>query len=348
MAPSKINILFLIPHMGLGGAQKQVISIAKHLDKERFTPFIYSMQPENFYKVETSKLNFQSCDMIFEEDKLSLFSDFVEQNEIHLIVHQLLDPKDPVVFNIFDYLGKKNIPSVEIIHSVVTSEISGHKICVSKAAKKVQKYPSEVYYLGIDTSEKKYVWLSKSIIRAKRKISPFAYVALYTGRIEKDKGFMDIKEIAAELGDICFLCVGSVCADSLVKDLPSNILLISGEEDVSDYYTMSDIYIHPSYADAFPNSVLEAMLHRLPVIAYDIGGLREQIDNCGQGYIIPLGQTGVFKEKINELRQSSKKSKEYGCSGRKKVLSLFDMKNNIKGLEDIFTGLSKRQSLFYN
>ncbi len=40
----KINLLYVITKLELGGAQKQLLSIITHLDKERFNPFLFSAQ----------------------------------------------------------------------------------------------------------------------------------------------------------------------------------------------------------------------------------------------------------------------------------------------------------------
>jgi len=83
------------------------------------------------------------------------------------------------------------------------------------------------------------------------------------------KGFSDEKVIFVALGDM------SECSDEeMVKFVPFN----NKDNIVAKYYQASDIYLHASKADTFPNSVIEALASSLPVVATGVGGIREQIN----------------------------------------------------------------------
>ena len=101
-----------------------------------------------------------------------------------------------------------------------------------------------------------------------------------------------------------WVIVGLNVEDSFVKYF-SNKLNISvykhnlnfvGRKDpkeLVDLLTNSDIYIHPSYIDNSPNSVCEAQLIGLPVIACDVGGVSTLINHMNDGILIP--SNGVFE-----------------------------------------------------
>ena len=56
--------------------------------------------------------------------------------------------------------------------------------------------------------------------------------------------------------------------------------------DVAAVLAASDIFVLPSYHEALPMSVIEAMLTGLPVVATDINGPREQVEEGRTGLLV--------------------------------------------------------------
>jgi putative colanic acid biosynthesis glycosyltransferase WcaC len=53
---------------------------------------------------------------------------------------------------------------------------------------------------------------------------------------------------------------------------------ISSRDLISQYYCAADVYIIPSYADNYPNTVIESLICGTPVIGYNEGGIPSQLD----------------------------------------------------------------------
>ncbi|MCM8758791.1 MAG: glycosyltransferase family 4 protein [Candidatus Omnitrophica bacterium] len=100
---------------------------------------------------------------------------------------------------------------------------------------------------------------------------------LYTGNDGRHKGtelgFELFNRIKQNFPDIRFLVVG------LKKDkrLPKFVEFINGEKshDILRFYRDVDIFIYPSYEDAWPNPPMEAMACGCAVVTTDVGGVRE-------------------------------------------------------------------------
>jgi len=69
---------------------------------------------------------------------------------------------------------------------------------------------------------------------------------------------------------------------------------------------------------------LEASTMRKPVIATDIRGCREAIDNGKTGILVPLKNPEKLAEAIIYLFKNPEKAKEMGRKGREKILREFD------------------------
>ncbi len=68
-----------------------------------------------------------------------------------------------------------------------------------------------------------------------------------------------------------------------------NIILRGRMEanEIIELLLHSDLYVHTSYIDNSPNSVCEAQLLGVPIIACDVGGLSSLIENNKTGFLIP-------------------------------------------------------------
>ena len=86
-------------------------------------------------------------------------------------------------------------------------------------------------------------------------------------------------------------CLGRVEANELIEILQS-----------------TDLFIHPSYIDNSPNSVCEAQMIGVPVIACNVGGLKSLIKNGETGILIP--SNGVF-ELFHHIKEFSINQNEF-------------------------------------
>jgi glycosyltransferase involved in cell wall biosynthesis len=64
-------------------------------------------------------------------------------------------------------------------------------------------------------------------------------------------------------------------------------------------YRACDVYVQPSFAECFPVTVLEAMACGKPVVATDVGGVREEIGEAG--LVVPAGDSVALGEALARL-----------------------------------------------
>jgi glycosyltransferase involved in cell wall biosynthesis len=65
------------------------------------------------------------------------------------------------------------------------------------------------------------------------------------------------------------------------------VTVVGGVSDAIPYLLRSQFAILPSHTEGLPNVVLEAMAAGLPVIAYDVGGVSELIEDGDSGVLVP-------------------------------------------------------------
>ncbi len=93
--------------------------------------------------------------------------------------------------------------------------------------------------------------------------------------------------------------------------------------DVFDFYQHIDIFVLPSRAEGFPISILEAMLSEKPVVAMDVGGIREAID-AQTGYLVRDRTPEGLAEGILHLLDNRDKWAGMGENGKKRVMENFE------------------------
>jgi glycosyltransferase involved in cell wall biosynthesis len=85
----------------------------------------------------------------------------------------------------------------------------------------------------------------------------------------------------------------------------------------------ADIFVHPSLSEGTPNSVIEAMACKLPVIATSVGDIPNIIEDGKDGFLIPPRDSRQLASKLNSLIQNEKLREQFGLNGLQKVQSKF-------------------------
>lgn len=157
---------------------------------------------------------------------------------------------------------------------------------------------------------------------------------LFTGRLCVGKGVLDLLEIATRLEKshpkTRVYLVGNGLLNGHIKSMKkkgkfSNVTLIGHLPHIQlvEYYRRSRIYVLPSHYEGFPTGTLEAMACKLPVVASNIAGIPDQIDEGVNGYMVPPRDIQGFYNRIVELLDNVAKQRSFGQMGRKKVLEKF-------------------------
>ena len=99
-------------------------------------------------------------------------------------------------------------------------------------------------------------------------------------------------------------------------------------KNVEEFYNDSDIFVLPSlYGEGCPTVILEAFSYNLPVIAYNIDGNHELVDNLEDGLLLKLGQNNEFEEAIEKLAANSSFRTQMGSKGYTKIKNSFTLDN---------------------
>ena len=180
---------------------------------------------------------------------------------------------------------------------------------------------------------------SKTSAREELGLLPDDKIVLFAANGIRKNIWKDYKTLKSSLSIISgnnkkVLCIALGETAPSINIGPVEIRFIPYQRDpciVARYYQAADVYVHPSRADTFPNTVLEALACGTPVIASKVGGIPEQIIEGKTGYLVPEGDAGRMAEKITFLLENENLNRQMGCEAAedsKKRFSLEQMVNN--------------------
>jgi glycosyltransferase involved in cell wall biosynthesis len=111
--------------------------------------------------------------------------------------------------------------------------------------------------------------------------------------------------------------------------------------DILKYHQQIDIFVSLSVLDSesFGVSLVEAMACAKPVIASDVAGFREVLDNGKCGVLVPRNTYAEAAKAITSYIQDSAMAKAMGAKARQRVLDHYDWKKNLEQMIGIYRSL---------
>ena len=204
--------------------------------------------------------------------------------------------------------------------------------------------PNSNYYHGDEILRPSFynnIWESHEKIRRK--------IAFSTIGDNIYKGFETIWEVVKILENTNNLIwkVAGINANSQIvrvlkqifnEKIPENIELLGSinEETMICELLNSDIYVHPSHIENSPNSVCEAMILGMPVIATFAGGTGSLLEDKKEGLLIQDGDSYSMAGAILELINNPEKATEYGEKARLRALKRHNPENIKQTLLNIY------------
>jgi glycosyltransferase involved in cell wall biosynthesis len=131
----------------------------------------------------------------------------------------------------------------------------------------------------------------------------------------------ELRALAAELG------------------IASDTFFIGRCRHVAELLSVSDVCVLSSKAEGFSNSILEYMAAARPVVATDVGGAREAIQECETGYLVAAGDDEAMAARIITLLLDPDRAREMGARGRRVVEENFSCEAQLERTQNLYERL---------
>jgi glycosyltransferase involved in cell wall biosynthesis len=237
-------------------------------------------------------------------------------------------------------------------------------VCVSKAAAKLFPHCEEkvrVIHNALDVEEFA-LDAAVPVLRRELELAEGTVVFGSQGRILPRKGYVEMVRAAqraleqlssAERARCRFVVLGDTPEDihpdhleecrALVRSLKleRNVDFVGFRSDVKPYVADFDVAVVPSvYPDPLPRAVIESMAMGKPVIAFDVGGVGEMLEDATCGSLVPCGDVEALAAQFVRYFRDADLRKRLGVAARARIEARYDARVHALRIQNEIVGAS--------
>ncbi|MCA9839473.1 MAG: glycosyltransferase [Trueperaceae bacterium] len=363
-AATSKSITFVITSLVFAGAQSQVMALMKSLKKRGWDVRLISMMAPEAHTEELDQLGipWASLDMARgAADPRALFklrsilrewqptivhSHMVHANLLARLARVLT--KMPLLISTAHNVSEGG--RIRELAYRLTDPLCELTTNVSQAA--VDRYVSigavpqtkiKLVVNGIDASRFVFGQEAREKKRAELGLDEtFSYLAV--GRFDPEKDYPNMfaafkKLLETQRAKLLVVGHGGIDMPTLVKDygLENDVEILGLRKDVPELMSAVDAYLMSSAWEGLPMVLLEAAASGLPIVATDVGGNAEVVQNGKTGYIVPAQNADALAKAMLELQTLSSEGRlAMGQTGRAYVKEHYDIERIVDKWESIY------------
>lgn len=363
MAPHRI--LYLIGQLSVGGAERQLIYLATHLDRSRFEPVVCSLTAEVSWADDLHaagvKLVVLPKRMSPDLTRLWRVPQLVRQYRpalIHsyLFVANTWARTTGLLCNVPVIVSERNAQedgsrlrrTVDRILSpasamLVANSHAGGELAVRTG--RIARDRLAVIHNGIALPP----FRGPSIgMQVREELGVGAHDPLVgtVGRLVEAKDhatFFDAMAcVAATMPDVHILCVGDGPLRGFLYEqvarlgLQNRTIFTGMRSDIPAIMSALDLLVLSSKHEGFPNVVMEAMAAARPVVATRVGDVERLVLHGETGLLVPPGDAAALAEAVLSVLRDISLSVEMGRRGRVRIEEDFSLERMVRSSESLY------------
>ena len=373
----KVNILFVIVQMGMGGSERLVHNLVLRLDRSRFNPSVAwlsgcealkefeDLQVPLHYVPKTKRVDFSTMQKL---------ARIIETESIDVVNAQHFMP------TIYAYYGCKVVAKRALVftaHSRWEIEdtslkwriAGGYLLRRIDASVGVSQDVSSAIQSVFKTNASQTVTIENGVdsglfererdvqgLRGSLGLTDHDIVIGIVGNLKKVKNHLLLLQafakVAEELESVKLLIVGrgSMGESDDTEDglrlfvdnhrLAERVSFLGYRTDIAELLQVMDVYCITSLREGLPLGLMEAMAAGLPVIGTNVQGIRDVITPDVDGVLVELGDVTALKIALIGLIGNEQWRNDLGRAGHKKVVQKYSLQRCVHEYEQLFLSLA--------
>ena len=172
------------------------------------------------------------------------------------------------------------------------------------------------------------------------------------GRLVKEKGYLELFEAMQNImgtnDKVWLIVIGPEepdKADRITRGtlerygIEKRTRWLGSREDIPELLACCDIYSLPSWREGFPRSAIEAAAMGLPIVATNIRGCRQVVENGQNGILVGVRNVAELEQALIKLIDDPQLRREMGITGYQKAHREFDEQKVCKIVLDTYKQL---------
>jgi glycosyltransferase involved in cell wall biosynthesis len=371
----KYRIAYLIDGLSMGGAERLMVPILKHLSRTDFEAYVCALQSKegNPMAAEIRALGIPvdclGIKHLRDLDALPKVIRYLQQTGADLVHTQL------EAANILGNISAKllRLPSVCTVHVMpslavktktrlhqnvewfalrhfcdrvisVSEEAAQYHLAISGAsADQVTTIHNGIDlsgFLNMDTARE------RAAVRAELGVASAANILVTVAVLRPPKGIQymirALPAILASHPNTYYLIVGDGShKDSLLEEVDQagvkdRVIFTGMRKDVARLLAASDVFVLPTLTEALPTVLAEAMAARLPIVASRVGGIPEMIVDGQNGCLVEPENLDELRAACIHILADPEKRTAMGAEGWNVVSQQFNIERQVDQLEGLY------------
>jgi len=363
-----MKILHLTTHLNKGGITSYIVSLAMQLKKKGHVISVASSGGELVDAIKKDSISHidipirTKCEISPKE----LFSFLILRKYLKEENIDIIHAHTRVTQVLGTMLSKKlKIPLITTCHGFFKPKFHRKKIpcwgnrvvAISKGVKdhlindfNIKENNISLVHSGINVDNaKECSSQQKEEIKSKFNISKDNYVVGTISRFSDVKG-LDYLLKAAQIilkdkDNFVFLLIGAGKEEEKLKEISKElgiqdkVRFITSFQDSKKFFSVMDVFVMPSIQEGLGLAILEAQLHKVPVVASNVGGIPEIVRHNSTGILIEPKDQHSLAQAILQLKNDNNLRSSIIEKAYQMVISDFSLKQMAERIENIYKEL---------
>lgn len=382
-AGRRLRVLLLTDEMEVGGTQRQIVHIARHLDRRRFEPVVLFFRNPSFFVTELEAAGVRVIQVekrgridpafvwrlvrTLHRERFDVMQCFAFSGELWGAVARRLLPRRErpalvtSVRGVYEWYAATHWRVKRWVSAQSERVVANSRMGADYAAEHMGLPPSaiRVSYNGVEATPTR---AGRALaLREELDVPTGGMLVLFVGRLVVHKDVPTLLDAVASLrGRLPGLRV-ALAGDGPLRDalqariealsLQGVVRLLGQRDDVAELIEAADALVLPSLREGLSNVILEGMMGGKPVVASRAGGNVELIEDDRSGLLFEVGQAPALAAAIERLAHDAGLRQRLGEGAQQRAEAAFSIPSMVQAYEQHYreaaraSGASRRASI---